>query len=58
MGILAGLTALNTLSPLIVALIGELRSADPRTDEEIIAAARAKVEETRQITLEDMGDQP
>lgn len=55
--ILAGLTAFNTLSPLVLALISELRSKDPRTDEEIIAAARTKVAETRRITEEDMGDQ-
>ena len=56
-GLLGGLTAINTLSPLIIALICELRAGDPRTDEEIIASARAKVVETRQITEEDMGDQ-
>ncbi len=53
-GILSGLSAFNTLSPMILALISELRSKDPRTDEEIIAAARAKVAETRRITEEDM----
>jgi hypothetical protein len=58
MGILAGLTALNSLSPIILALIAELRSKDPRTDEEIIAAARAKVAETRKITEEDMKPTP
>lgn len=52
--ILAGLTAANTLSPLVIALITELRGNDPRSDEEIIAAARAKVAETRKITEEDM----
>jgi len=57
-GILAGLTALNTLSPLVLALIAELRSKDPRTDDEIITAARAKVAETRQITSEDMSSNP
>lgn len=56
-GILAGLTAFNALSPMVLALISELRSKDPRTDEEIIAAARAKVAETRRITEEDMGNQ-
>lgn len=56
--LLAGLTAFNTLSPTILALIAELRSNDPRTDDEIIAAARAKVAETRRITEEDMGSQP
>jgi hypothetical protein len=56
MGILEGLTALNSLSPLVLALIAELRKSDPRTDDEIIAAARAKVAETRQITGEDMGN--
>lgn len=56
--ILAGLTAVNALSPMVIALFAELRSKDPRTDEEIIAAARAKVEETRQITREDMTDHP
>lgn len=56
--VLAGLTALNTLSPLVLALIAELRRNDPRTDEEIIAAARAKVAETRTITEEDMSDRP
>ena len=57
-GILAGLTAFNSLSPLVLALIAELRRNDPRTDEEIIAAARAKVQETRQITEEDMSGNP
>ena len=56
--ILSGLTAINTLSPLVLALIAELRSKDPRTDDEIIAAARQKVAETKQITEEDMGNQP
>lgn len=56
--ILAGLTAFNTLSPLVLALIAELRSNDPRTDEEIIEAARAKVAETRRITEEDMSGNP
>jgi hypothetical protein len=57
-GILAGLTAFNTLSPMVLALIAELRSKDPRTDEEIIAAARAKVAEIKRITEEDMSDKP
>ena len=56
--ILAGLTAFNTLSPLVLALIAELRSNDPRTDEEIIAAAHAKVAEIRRLTEEDMSDKP
>lgn len=56
--ILSGLTAFNTLSPLIIALISELRRNDARSDEEIIASARAKVAETRQITNEDMSDAP
>lgn len=56
--ILAGLTAFNTLSPLVIALITELRSSDSRTDEEIIAAARAKVAEIRRITEEDMLSNP
>lgn len=56
--LLSGLTAFNTLSPLVLALIAELRSNDPRTDEEIIAAARAKVAETRRITEEDMSANP
>lgn len=56
-GILAGLTALNTLSPMVLALIATLRSNDPRTDDEIIAAARAKVAEIKRLTEEDMGPQ-
>lgn len=56
--VLAGLTAFNTLSPLVLALIAELRANDPRTDDEIIAAARAKVAEIRQITEEDMSSNP
>jgi hypothetical protein len=56
--ILAGMTAFNTLSPMVLALIAELRSKDPRTDDEIIAAARSKVAQIRQITEEDMGNQP
>ena len=57
-GILAGLTALNALSPMVLALIAELRSKDPRTDEEIIAAARSKVAEIRRLTEEDMSSNP
>lgn len=56
--LLQGLTAFNTLSPLVLALIAELRAGDSRTDEEIIAAARAKVTETRKITEEDISDKP
>ena len=56
--LLSGLTAFNTLSPLVLALIAELRSSDSRTDEEIIAAARSKVAETRKITTEDMSSNP
>lgn len=57
-GILAGLTAFNTLSPMVLALIATLRSNDPRTDDEIIAAARERVAEIKRITEEDMSDHP
>ena len=49
--------AINTLTPLATELINQLRQTG-ETDEQVIARARALVEETRQITTEDMGDQP
>lgn len=49
--------AINTLTPLAAQLINQLRQSG-ETDEQVIARARALVEETRQITAEDMGDQP
>jgi len=51
------LGAIDTLTPLATQLIGELRQTG-ETDEQVIARARALVAETRQITTEDMGDQP
>lgn len=50
------LGAINTLTPLAAQLINSLRQTG-ETDEQVIARARAMVEETRQITKEDMGDQ-
>jgi hypothetical protein len=49
--------AINTLTPLATELINQLRQTG-ETDEQVIARARALVAETRQITQEDMGDQP
>lgn len=49
--------AINTLTPLATQLINQLRQSG-ETDEQVIARARASVAETRQITEEDMGDQP
>ena len=51
------LTAIDTLSPLGAQLINELRR-EGETDDEVIARARRDVEETRQITSEDMSDRP
>jgi len=48
--------AINTLTPLATQLINQLRQSG-ETDEQVIARARALVQETRQITTEDMGDQ-
>jgi hypothetical protein len=50
-------SAINALTPLATQLINQLRQSG-ETDEQVIARARALVEETRQITSEDMGDQP
>ena len=49
--------AINTLTPLATELINQLRQTG-ETDEQVIARARALVAETRQITQEDMSDQP
>jgi len=49
--------AINTLTPLATQLINQLRQKG-ETDEQVIARARALVEETRQITKEDEGPQP
>lgn len=49
--------AINTLTPLAAQLINQLRQSG-ETDEQVIARARALVEETRQITSEDMSNQP
>lgn len=51
------ISAINTLTPLATQLINQLRQTG-ETDEQVIARARALVEETRNITKEDMGDQP
>lgn len=50
------LAAIDALTPLATQLIGEIRKSG-ETDEQVIARARALVEETRQITSEDMGPQ-
>lgn len=50
-------SAINALTPLATQLINQLRQSG-ETDEQVIARARALVEETRKITGEDMGDQP
>ncbi len=47
--------AINTLTPLAAELINSLRQTG-ETDEQVIARARATVEETRKITEEDMSD--
>lgn len=49
--------AINTLTPLAAQLISQLRQSG-ETDEQVIARARALVEETRKITAEDMSDAP
>lgn len=55
--LIAAMNAINALTPLVATLIGQLRQSG-ETDEQVIARARALVEETRQITSEDMGNQP
>lgn len=50
-------SAINALTPLATQLINQLRQSG-ETDEQVIARARALVEETRQITTEDMSDKP
>ena len=55
--LIAAMNAVNALTPLIASLIGQLRQTG-ETDEQVIARARALVAETRQITTEDMGNQP
>lgn len=49
--------AINTLTPLATQLINQLRQSG-ETDEQVVARARTLVEETRQITSEDMSDVP
>lgn len=49
--------AINTLTPLATQLINQLRQTG-ETDEQVIARARALVNETRTITEEDMSDRP
>ena len=55
--LIAAMNAMNALTPLVASLIGQLRQTG-ETDEQVIARARALVEETRQITSEDMSDRP
>lgn len=55
--LIAAINAINALTPLAATLINQLRQSG-ETDEQVIARARALVEETRQITSEDMSDQP
>ena len=55
--LIAALNAANALTPLIATLIGSLRQTG-ETDEQVIARARALVEETRQITSVDMKPDP
>ena len=50
-------SAINTLTPLATQLINQLRQSG-ETDEQVIARARALVAETREITAEDMTDNP
>jgi hypothetical protein len=56
--LIALLQANNMLEPLIMQAINALRGASGKTDEEVIADARAKVAETAKITAEDMSDRP
>lgn len=51
------ISAINALTPLATQLINQLRQSG-ETDEQVIARARALVQETRQITTEDMSDNP
>lgn len=58
--VLKGLSAANLATPQIIAVIGAMKQGkqDGRTDDEIIDHAKAVALETRDITTEDMGDQP
>jgi hypothetical protein len=53
--LIATINAINSLTPLAASLISQLRSSG-ETDEQVIARARASVEETRRITAEDMSN--
>ena len=55
--LIAALNAANALTPLIASLIEQLRQSG-ETDEQVISRAGALVEETRQITTEDMSNNP
>lgn len=55
--LIAAINAINALTPLAAQLIGMLRQSG-ETDEQVIARARALVEETKVITEEDMSDRP
>lgn len=55
--LIAAMNAINALTPLVATLIGQLRQTG-ETDEQVIARARALVEETRTITGEDMTNRP
>ena len=52
------LTGANMAEPMLIALIEALKADSGKTDEEVIADARAKVQETDQITSDDMTDKP
>lgn len=54
--LIAAINAINALTPLAAQLINSLRQTG-ETDEQVIARARAQVEETRTITQTDMGNQ-
>lgn len=55
--LIATIDAINALTPLAAQLIASLRKTG-ETDEQVIERARGLVGETRQITAEDMGNQP
>lgn len=55
--LIATINAINALTPLAAELINSLRRSG-ESDEQVIARARTLVAETRQITTEDMGNQP
>lgn len=56
--LIALLQGANMAEPMLLQLIAALKGDSGKTDDEVIADARAKVAETAQITGQDMTNQP